>query len=122
MWLDKLKELKKAKGLSSKQIAEMTSLPERTVSRIFSGETDDPYVSTLRSIAIALDTSLDDIFAETSVVVGSRKLKDIQADYNTLKAEYDILAAEYAVLKTRLQPSHPRTISSDSSLSIRKKS
>ena len=102
MWLDKLKELKKAKGLSSKQIAEMTNLPERTVSRIFSGETDDPYVSTLRSIAIALDTSLDDIFAETSVVVGSKRIVEIQAEFEKLKAEHDILAAEYAVLKDKV--------------------
>jgi transcriptional regulator with XRE-family HTH domain len=102
MWLDKLKELKKAKGLSSKQIAEITNLPERTVSRIFSGDTDDPYASTLRSIVIALDGSLDDIFAETSAVVGTKKLKDIQADYDALKAEYDILAAEYAVLKDKV--------------------
>ena len=47
MWLDNIKELKKAKGMSAKQIAEATKLPERTVTRIFSGDTDNPYVDTL---------------------------------------------------------------------------
>lgn len=40
MWLDNLKELKKKAGMSSKQIAEKTNLPERTVTRIFAGEAE----------------------------------------------------------------------------------
>ena len=36
MWLDNIKELKKKTGLSAKQIAEKTNLPERTVARVFS--------------------------------------------------------------------------------------
>ena len=34
MWLDNLKDLKAKTGMSSKQIAEKTNLPERTVIRI----------------------------------------------------------------------------------------
>lgn len=47
MWLDNLKELKKRTGMSTKQIADKTNLPERTVTRIFGGDTDNPYVDTL---------------------------------------------------------------------------
>ena len=42
MWLDNLKEFKKAKGLTSKQLAEITKIPESTIKRIFAGETDNP--------------------------------------------------------------------------------
>ena len=36
MWLDNLKELKKEKGLSTKQLAERSNLPEKTVQRVLS--------------------------------------------------------------------------------------
>ena len=39
MWLDNLKDLKKEKGLSTKQLAELANLPERTVIRVLSGST-----------------------------------------------------------------------------------
>lgn len=87
MWLDNLKELKRKKGISSKQIAELTNLPERTVSRIFSGDTDNPYVDTLRRIVSVLDGSLDDIFAESKTVVGNQNLAATQAEVERLTAE-----------------------------------
>ena len=39
MWLDNLKELKKSKGMTSKQIADATKIPEGTIKRIFAGGT-----------------------------------------------------------------------------------
>lgn len=102
MWLDKLKELKKEKGMSSKQIAEETNLPERTVVRIFSGDTDNPYVDTLRRIVGVLDGSLDDIFAEGTAVVGGRNLKSLQDEIEIIKAERDVLVAEAAIAKDKI--------------------
>lgn len=69
MWLDNLKDLKKQSGMSAKQIAEKTNLPERTVSRIFSGDTENPYMDTLRRIVDVLGGSLDDLFVESKVRV-----------------------------------------------------
>ena len=102
MWLDNLKELKKAKGMSSKQIAEQTNLPERTVSRIFSGDTDNPYVDTLRRIVAVLDGSLDDLFAESKIVVGGQDLATAQAEVERLTAEASMLSAENTVLKDKV--------------------
>ena len=99
MWLENLKELKKAKGLSSKQIAEKTNLPERTVIRIFSGDTDNPYVDTLHRIVTVLGGSLDDILADTKMVVGDKNLATLQESIDALTAERDILKAENAALK-----------------------
>lgn len=102
MWLDNLKELKREKGMSSKQIAEKTNLPERTVVRIFSGDTDNPYVDTLRRIVAVLDGSLDDLFAESKIVVGSKNLITLQDEVDKLTVENTILKAENAMLKDKV--------------------
>lgn len=99
MWLNNLKELKCAKGLTVKQIAELTNLPERTVSRIFSGDTENPYMDTLHRIVSVLDGSLDDIFAEGTFVIGTKNLKMLQDELELVVAERDVLASENAVLK-----------------------
>ena len=97
MWLDNLKELKTAKGMTVKQIAEQTKLPERTVSRIFSGDTDNPYVDTLHRIVTVLGGSLDGILADTKVVVGGANLATLQAEVETLNGEIERLNGELAL-------------------------
>ena len=101
-WLKNLKDLKIKKGLSSKQIAEKTNLPERTVVRIFSGDTDNPYVDTLHRIVSVLGGSLDDILADTKVVVGDKALVDLKENVDVVTAERDILKAENAILKEKV--------------------
>ena len=102
MWLDNLKELKKETGMSSKQIAEMTNLPERTVIRIFSGDTDNPYMDTIHRIVTALGGSLDMIFADTKVVVGDVSLATLQTDVERLSAELALTNAENVMLKDKV--------------------
>lgn len=124
MWLDNLKELKRAKGLTPKQIAEKTNLPERTVIRIFSGDTDNPYVDTLHRIVSVLGGSLDDILADTKVVVANESLVEVkeslaeaqeaievvketatimESERDITKIENERLKVENANLKTELQ-------------------
>lgn len=102
MWLENLKDLKKKAGMSVKQIAEVTNLPERTVNRIFSGDTDNPYVDTLHRIATALGGSLDDILADTKVVVGEENLVTLQENVDVATAERDLITAENAILKSKV--------------------
>lgn len=102
MWLDNLKELKAKTGMSSKQIAEKTNLPERTVSRIFSGDTDNPYVDTLRRIVAVLGGSLDDIFAESKTVVAGQDIVALQTEVERLTAENGLLSVENSVLKDKV--------------------
>lgn len=94
MWLDNLKELKTAKGMTLKQIAEKTNLPERTVTRIFSGDTDNPYVDTLHRIVTVLGGSLDSILADTKVVVGGANLATLQTEVERLNGEIEQLNGE----------------------------
>ena len=102
MWLDNLKELKKKTGMSSKQIAEQTNLPERTVARIFSGDTDNPYVDTLHRIVTVLGGSLDDILADTKVVVATESLVEVKETASAIEAERDLIAVENEVLKAKI--------------------
>lgn len=98
MWLDNLKELKTEKGMTVKQIAEQANLPERSVARIFSGDTDNPYVDTLHRIVKVLDGSLDCILADTKAVVGRADLAALQAENERLNGELERLNGELALM------------------------
>ena len=102
MWLDRLKELKKETGMSLNQIAEKANLPEKTIDRIFSGRTNNPYVDTLQRIVCVLGASLDDIFSDTKVVVGTEKLATLQENMETATAELNMLKAEASMLRDRV--------------------
>ncbi len=102
MWLDNLKELKKTKGMTAKQIADKTNLPERTVNRIFSGDTDNPYVDTLHRIVTVLGGSLDDILADTKVVVSNESIVELKENVDVTTAQRDLIAVENEMLKTKV--------------------
>ena len=102
MWLENLKELKAKTKMSSKQIADMTKLPERTVKRIFSGDTDNPYVDTLHRIVTVLGGSLDDILADTKVVVATESLVEVKESANVMEAQRDLIAVENEMLKAKV--------------------
>lgn len=63
--IDRLKELKVKSGMTSQQIAEKSKLPESTVTRIFSGKTSNPTVTTVIAIAKAMGGTSADIFDDT---------------------------------------------------------
>jgi transcriptional regulator with XRE-family HTH domain len=102
MWLDNLKELKKAKGLTTKQIADATKIPESTIKRIFAGDTDNPYVDTVRRIAIALDSSLDEIFAETKVVVATETLAEVKENAEAVEAKKEVIEIKNDMLEAKI--------------------
>jgi predicted transcriptional regulator len=102
MWLDSLKELKKSSGMSTKQIADATKIPESTVKRIFAGDTDDPRLSTIRCIVIALGGSLDHILADTNAVISTDSIVDVKEAAVVAEAERDLMAAENAILKDKV--------------------
>lgn len=103
MWLDNLRELRKANGNpSNKKIADGTKLPERTVVRVFSGETDHPYVDTIHRIVTFLNGSLDDIFADTKVVVATDDLVEIKECVDVVEAERDLTLVENDMLKKKV--------------------
>ena len=101
MWLENLKELKKAKGMTAKQIADATKIPEGTIKRIFAGETDDPYVSTIHRIVVALGGSLDHVLADTNVVLAPGSLVEAKETADIAEAKLEIILAENEMLKAK---------------------
>ena len=102
MWLENLIELKKRTGMSSKQIAEGTLLPERTVTRIFHRETDSPTITTLIPIIKFLGGSFDEIFADTKAVVSDHTIVIMQEKLEIVTAERDSALADNISLKEQL--------------------
>ena len=102
MWLDIIRERRKELGYTIKHIAEETKLPERTVSRIFSGETPSPYADTLKRITDILDLSLDETLADTKSVIGSKHYIDLHEENERLTAEVERLNNELALVNAEM--------------------
>ena len=101
MWLDNLRELRKSSGMSLHQIADATKIPESTVKRIFSGDTDDPYVFTIHRIVIALGGSLDHILADTNAVLAPQSIVEVKETADVVEAQRDLIAVENEMLKAK---------------------
>ena len=101
MWVANLQELKKRSGMSVKQIAEQTKLPERTVNRILAGETDHPRVDTVQLIVTAMGGTLNDIFADTNAIVATETLAEVKETAEVIEAERDLILTELEMLRTK---------------------
>jgi transcriptional regulator with XRE-family HTH domain len=102
MWLDNLKDLKKKTGMTTKQIADKSRLPERTVARIISGETDHPRIDTLGLIVDAMGVTLRDIFADTNVIVATETLSEVKEVAEIVEAERDEVATKNEMLEAKV--------------------
>lgn len=91
MWLENLKELKARTGMSPRQIAEKVDVSEKSVSRVFSGESKNPGVDLVLKIITALGGSKSEIFAESGAVIGTQDLATLQTEVNKLTEENALL-------------------------------
>lgn len=104
MWRENLLELKKQKGLTTKQIAEKCKMPEITISRILSGRTENPTIDNILGIVQALGGSMDvifDIFMGTQAVLGDETLAKLQQECDTFKEELDRVNQELVDIKIK---------------------
>ncbi|MDE7054420.1 MAG: helix-turn-helix domain-containing protein [Oscillospiraceae bacterium] len=60
-WFENLRSLKAASGMSMREIAVKSRIPEPTLEKIFSGATKSPGVNTIQSLVHALGYTLDDL-------------------------------------------------------------
>lgn len=97
IWLDRVKELKKERGMSSKQIAERAGIAERTVNNVLSGDSDAPRVDSICPIVYALGGSLDDIFATPEMPFESPIIEALKTEIATHLATIDQFAAQNAL-------------------------
>ena len=61
MYVDYIKERCKAKKLTVKELAELTSTSESTISNYFSRKTESPSFEVVSKLCIALDISIDEM-------------------------------------------------------------
>ena len=111
MWLQKVRELKKATGMTNKYSAESTHRPERTIARFFAGETDFG-IDGLREIVLLMGGSLDDILDESDFKMPTpevdalkkenaallESIEEMSANEKLYKAELSLLRDKVAVL------------------------
>lgn len=62
--VESLKAMKKVSGMTTKDVAEKSGVPEPTLEKVFSGATADPKVNTMWSIVHAMGFTLDDLYKE----------------------------------------------------------
>jgi hypothetical protein len=62
---------------------------------------DNPYVDTLHRIVTVLGGSLDDILADTKVVVATESLVELKENVDVIAAQNDLIAIENEMLKTK---------------------
>jgi transcriptional regulator with XRE-family HTH domain len=100
MWRDKLIEIKKEKGITSREWAQLSDIPIDTINRIVSkkDKKEAPRIDTLEKLCYGLGVELWEIF-----YLGDHSLVALQAEINTLKSERDTLVAENAVLKDKVE-------------------
>ena len=60
--IEKLKQEKVKQNLTTQQIADRCDIPASTISRLLSGQTDNPSIYTLSEVCRALSVSLDELF------------------------------------------------------------
>ena len=98
MWLETLKTRRKELNYTIKYISNEAKLPERTVSRIFSGETMSPGIDTLYGIAVVLGLTLDELVTGNNSVLGGKDYALLHEEYTNLTAEVERLNSELALV------------------------
>lgn len=91
MWLERIKEAKAAKGITTKEMADHMRLPKETITRILNGKTNNPYITTVLAMGEAVGLTEWEIFSETGLVIGTANLQALQAELNDTKNQLELV-------------------------------
>ena len=100
MWRDRMAEIKKEKGISTKVWSDRSGLSVDTINRIMNSQkvkTDSPRLDTIEAMCIGLGVEVWEVF-----YMGDRSFVSLQAENASLKAERDCLIAENAVQRDKI--------------------
>ncbi len=99
MWRDRMAEIKKEKGISTKEWSERSNVSVDTINRVMNSKkvkTEAPRLDTIEDMCKGLGVEVWEIF-----YVGDRSFVSIQAENASLKAERDQLIADNAVQREK---------------------
>lgn len=101
MWRERIIEAKKAKGITTKMMAERTPshITAETITRILSEKTDDPRISTVLALGEAVGLSPWELFAEPNAIVAFQSYMNLQAERDALSEENEALKNEKKTFK-----------------------
>ena len=104
MWNERIIEAKKAQNITTKIMSERTHghLPERTITRILSGETPNPRIDTIIELGAAVGLTPQELFADTNIVAATKSIVEIQENANVVEAERNLTIAENEMLKAKV--------------------
>ena len=103
-WLEKLKALKASSRMSIREISRASGLPEPTLEKVFSGQTKNPGIATVRRLVHSLGYTLGDLDMDEvkkNAPSCSEEAAKAAADYSLLDApgQYTVRAVLDAELK-----------------------
>ena len=108
MWLEKIIELKKQTGTTTKYIADHIGKSERTVRRFFNGDSNFG-IDDVREIVLLMGGSLDDILDESDfklptpeIEALNKKIDVLSKQIEEMKLNESMLNAENAVMKDKI--------------------
>lgn len=101
MWVENIQELKRRSGMTVKQIAEASQIPEGTVKRIINGE-NEPSAFNLFRVVRAMGGSLDDILADTNAIIAPPSLVEVKEAVETVEAEKEVAVAKNDILESKI--------------------
>lgn len=100
MLLTNLHKLKEVSKMTYEQIAKESKTPLSTVKHIFAGKCE-PLASTLYRIVIVMNGSLDEVLADTNVIISPKTLAEVAENAAEVEAERDLIRAEVEMLRAK---------------------
>ena len=99
MWRDRLIEIKKEKGITTKMISESSGISVETITRMFnaSHSNESPRIDTIVDVCRALGVEPWEVF-----YIGDRSFVALQAEIVELRSERDRLLAENGALSAKV--------------------
>lgn len=82
MWFDQLRQMKEESGLTTREIAERSHVPEPTLEKLFAGITKNPKFTTLQRLVHFFGYNLGDLDDRPRTF--SREARKLASDYEKL--------------------------------------
>lgn len=79
MGLEKIAEYKKRLGITTEELSSLSGIPIGTLNKLLSGQTKDPKLETLKSLARVFNCTLDDFDDKDNVEVSPEYSESVHA-------------------------------------------